>query len=147
MLEAIVHRGTVDGTWTGDGVALGSRRLPIIDVAHSAQPIFNEDHSLVLVGNGEIYNFVDLRPGLLKKGHVFSTEGDLECILHLYEDMGDDLWKRLNGMFAIALYDLRRHELTLARDRSGIKPLFYCRTPAFLAFSSEIRSLRCHPGL
>lgn len=145
MLRAIAHRGTVDGEWVGEGVALGSRRLPIIDVAHSPQPILNESRDLVLVGNGEIYNFQELRSSLLAKGHVFTTDGDLECILHLYEDLGDDAWVRLHGMFAVALYDRKKGELTLARDRSGMKPLFYAQGAGGFTFASEIRSLRQHP--
>jgi hypothetical protein len=92
MLQAIQHRGIVDGAWCHPGVGLGSRRLPIIDVAHSAQPLFNEDESLVLVGNGEIFNYRDLRERLAGRGHVFRTYGDLECILHLYEEGDESFW-------------------------------------------------------
>lgn len=146
MLQAIQHRGIVDGAWSHPGVGLGSRRLPIIDVAHSAQPLFNEDESLVLVGNGEIFNYRDLRERLAGRGHVFRTYGDLECILHLYEEGDESFWSDLRGQFAIAIYDVPRRRLTLARDHIGIKPLYYYWQDGLFLFGSEIRAILSHPG-
>jgi asparagine synthase (glutamine-hydrolysing) len=146
MLASIGHRGTVDGFWQDAAVALGSRRLPIIDVEHSPQPIFSEDRGLVLIGNGEIYNFRELRSELRSKGHTFATGGDLECILHLYEERGADAWNRLRGMFAVALYDRRTRTLRLARDPMGVKPLFYAECDGALLFGSEIKSVAAHPA-
>ncbi|MEI6414999.1 MAG: asparagine synthase (glutamine-hydrolyzing) [Pseudomonadota bacterium] len=147
MLQGLSHRGTVDGHWIRNSVGLATRRLPIIDLAGSPQPLFNEDRQIVLVGNGEIYNYRELTNDLKRRGHRFSTHGDLECVLALYEEFGDGAWERLNGMFALALYDQRRQELVIVRDRLGIKPLFYAETPQGLLFSSEIASLRRYPGL
>jgi asparagine synthase (glutamine-hydrolysing) len=144
MLRAIRHRGTEDGCWIGENVALGVRRLPIIDIEGSSQPMTNEDKTLVLVGNGEIYNFRELRSELAALGHTFSTCGDLECILHLYESYGNDFWTKLRGQFAIALYDTRRRRMTLARDQLGIIPLFYQRTNSHFLFGSEIKSVAAH---
>lgn len=144
MLRAIRHRGTVDGYWIERNVAMGVRRLPIIDIEGSSQPIINEDKTLVLIGNGEIYNFRELRSQLAALGHTFTTNGDLECILHLYESYGNDCWKKLRGQFAIALYDTRRLRLTLARDQLGIIPLFYQSTKARFLFGSEIKSIAAH---
>ena len=144
MLQTIKHRGTVDGWWMYENVALGSRRLPIIDISHSPQPIFNEDKTVVLVGNGEIYNFRELRTELIAQGHTFSTNGDLECILHLYESYGNDFWARLRGQFAIALYDRNRQRLTLARDHCGIIPLFYQNANSHFLFGSEIKAITAH---
>jgi asparagine synthase (glutamine-hydrolysing) len=146
MLVAIRHRGIVDGTWVHHDVGLGARRLPIIDVPHSAQPLFNEDRSLVLVGNGEIFNFQDLRHKLVDRGHAFRTQGDLECVLHLYEEGGDDFWSELRGQFAIALYDVKQRRLVLARDHIGIKPLYYYQADGLFLFGSEIKALLSHPA-
>jgi len=146
MLSAIRHRGIVDGVWIHQGVGLGARRLPIIDVPHSAQPLFNEDESLVLVGNGEIFNFRDLRQKLVHRGHTFRTQGDLECILHLYEEGGDGFWSELRGQFAIAVYDVPRRRLVLARDHIGIKPLYYYWDDGLFLFGSEVRAIASHPG-
>lgn len=141
-----MHRGTLDGMWTGNNIGIAVRRLPIIDILHSPQPMFNEDRSLVLAGNGEIFNFKELRAELRTKGHKFRTKGDLECILHLYEEYGNQLWNKLRGQYAIAIYDIPRDTLLLARDPLGIKPLFYYRKSSLFLFGSEIKSLKSHPS-
>ena len=146
MLESIRHRGTVDATWANSRVALGSRRLPIVDLENSPQPIFSENRRLILIGNGEIYNFKELRSNLLKKDHKFNTNGDLECILHLYQDQGNEVWNKLRGMFAVAIYDRYNDILTLARDHMGIKPLFYYGNVDRFLFGSEIKSIIVHPS-
>ena len=143
MTEAIIHRGPdSDGYYLEDTVGLGMRRLRIIDLETGEQPIANEDGSLWIVLNGEIYNYVELRPELEARGHVFRTRSDTETILHLYEDYGPKCLEHLNGMYAFAIWDRRRRELFIARDRLGIKPLFYAVQPGRrLIFGSEIKSL------
>ncbi len=142
MCDAIVHRGPDDsGYFVAPEVALGMRRLSIIDVGGGQQPIGNEDGSIQVVFNGEIYNHHELRRDLVARGHRFRTRSDTETIVHLYEEVGDDFVVRLRGMFAIALWDARRKRLVLARDRVGIKPLSYWLTPDGIAFCSELRSL------
>src|ERR1700728_2985267 len=126
MCEAIVHRGPDDeGICVKAGVGLGMRRLSIIDLSGGHQPVFNEDKTIAIVFNGEIYNFPELRAELEKCGHRFYTNTDTEVIVHLYEDLGADCVKKLRGMFAFALYDERRGKLLMARDRFGKKPLHY----------------------
>ncbi len=142
MCDAIVHRGPDDsGYFVAPEVALGMRRLSIIDVAGGQQPIGNEDGSIQVVFNGEIYNHHELRRDLVARGHRFRTRSDTETIVHLYEEMGQDFVVRLRGMFAIALWDARTKRLVLARDRVGIKPLSYWLTSDGIAFCSELRSL------
>jgi asparagine synthase (glutamine-hydrolysing) len=142
MCDAIVHRGPDDsGYFVAPEVALGMRRLSIIDVAGGQQPIGNEDGSIQVVFNGEIYNHHELRRDLVARGHRFRTRSDTETIVHLYEEMGQDFVVRLRGMFAIALWDARSKRLVLARDRVGIKPLSYWLTSDGIAFCSELRSL------
>jgi asparagine synthase (glutamine-hydrolysing) len=142
MTDAIVHRGPdEDGLWVDAGVALGMRRLSIIDVANSHQPVATEDGEIRAVFNGEIYNFAALRSDLAARGHRLATQGDSETIVHLYEEYGLDFVKRLRGMFAIALWDRRRRRLVLARDRMGVKPLYWAETARGLAFASEVKSL------
>jgi asparagine synthase (glutamine-hydrolysing) len=149
MCEAIVHRGPDDeGIFVKAGVGLGMRRLSIIDLAGGHQPIFNEDKTVWIVFNGEIYNFRELREDLLKRGHMFYTHTDTEVIVHLYEEMGADCVTKLRGMFGLALYDERHRKLLLARDRLGKKPLHYALQGSRLLFGSEIKSiLRVAPGL
>ncbi|HKE05282.1 MAG TPA: asparagine synthase (glutamine-hydrolyzing) [Blastocatellia bacterium] len=146
MAAAIVHRGPDDeGFYFKDNVALGMRRLSIIDLATGRQPISNEDGSVHVVFNGEIYNYPELRRRLLVRGHQFSTHSDTEVIVHLYEDYGDDLVDHLNGMFAFALWDDRRQRLLVARDRMGEKPLYFTRTANSFVFASELKSMVVHP--
>ena len=142
MCQTIVHRGPDDeGIFVKDGVGLGMRRLSIIDLAGGHQPIFNEDRSVWIVFNGEIYNFLELRRELEGKGHRFSTHSDTEVIVHLYEEQGAECVTKLRGMFAFALYDERRRRLLLARDRLGIKPLHYVLRDGRLLFGSEIKTI------
>jgi asparagine synthase (glutamine-hydrolysing) len=142
MCDAMIHRGPEDeGTHFDDAVALGMRRLKIIDLVTGNQPIYNEDGTVAVVFNGEIYNFPSLREELLRKGHVFKTKTDTEVIVHLYEEEGDRFVRRLNGMFAIALRDKKAAKLVLVRDRLGIKPLHYLRHRNRIIFASEIKSL------
>jgi len=142
MCQAIVHRGPdEEGLFVKDGVGLGMRRLSIIDVAGGSQPVFNEDRSVWVVFNGEIYNFPELRKELLSRGHHFYTQCDTEVIVHLYEEAGARCVEKLRGMFAFALYDERRRKLLLARDRLGKKPLHYALDRERLLFGSEIKSI------
>ena len=142
MLDAIVHRGPDgDGRFDRPGLALGMRRLAIIDLAGGDQPIFNEDGSVAVVFNGEIYNFRELRDELEHRGHRFATRCDTEVLVHGYEQWGDDMLHRLAGMFAIALWDEGRRRLLVARDRFGKKPLYYSRRGGEVVFGSEIKAL------
>ena len=139
---AIAHRGPDgDGYFEKTGTSLAMRRLAIIDVAGGDQPIFNEDKSLAIVYNGECYNYQELRQRLDKKGHQFRTNSDTECIVHLYEDHGDDCLQYLRGMFALALWDENRQRLLIARDRLGKKPIHYSVMDGKLYFASELRAL------
>jgi asparagine synthase (glutamine-hydrolysing) len=142
MTKAIVHRGPdSDGFHTEPGVGLGVRRLAIIDVKGGDQPIPNEDESLWIVFNGESHNFQDLYADLIKRGHEFRTRSDTECILHLYEEYGDDCVKHLRGQAAFALWDRKNKKLLLARDRMGKKPLYYTIQNGMLYFASELSAL------
>ena len=142
MTAAIEHRGPdEDGHLLEPGVALGMRRLSVIDPAGSPQPVASEDGEVSAVFNGEIYNFRELRAELTARGHRFATQGDGETIVHLYEEMGPRFVERLRGMFAIALWDRPRRRLVLARDRMGVKPLYVAESEAGLAFASEVKSL------
>jgi len=142
MCATIVHRGPDDeGIYTCGPCGLGMRRLSIIDLAGGRQPIHNEDRSVHVVFNGEIYNFPELRRELEGRGHQFYTHSDTEVIVHLYEEMGADCVKQLRGMFAIALYDESRKSLLLARDRLGKKPLYYALREGRLYFGSEIKTI------
>jgi asparagine synthase (glutamine-hydrolysing) len=149
MTDALEHRGPDDRgifypdpkTIDGIRVGLGFRRLSIIDVAGGHQPLGNEDNSIQIIFNGEIYNFPDLRRRLEAAGHRFRTDCDTETIVHLYEDLGVDCFEHLNGMFAIAIWDSNKRQLVLARDRFGKKPLYYAHQRGRLAFASELKSL------
>ncbi len=145
MNDRIVHRGPdQDGIYCDDEVSLGHRRLSIIDLSeHGRQPMYNEDKSVCLVFNGEIYNFQELREILLQKGHTFSSNSDSEVIIHAYEEYGTGVLDKLRGMFAFALYDLKEKTLFLARDRIGIKPLYYYHKKGNkkLVFASEIKAI------
>lgn len=148
MCRIIRHRGPDDeGVWVGAGVGLGMRRLSIIDIEGGRQPIHNEDRSVWTVFNGEIYNYRELREELSSHGHVFTTESDTEVIVHAYEEWGVDALSRLRGMFGLAIWDGRLEQLLLARDRVGIKPLFYAEHGGRLYFGSELKSLLTVPGL
>jgi asparagine synthase (glutamine-hydrolysing) len=142
MSATLVHRGPDSfGEFSDGDVALAARRLSIIDLETGDQPIANEDGTLHVVQNGEIYNYRELRRELERAGHHFRTRGDTEVLLHLYEEHGDGFAERLRGMFAIAIWDARRRRLVLARDRFGIKPLYYRAAESELAFASELRAL------
>ncbi len=148
MGDAIFHRGPDDAGEFIDGpIAIGMRRLSIIDVSGGHQPIANEDGSCVVVCNGEIYNFEKLRNELLAKGHRFATQSDTEVIVHLYEEHGERFLNRLEGMFGLALWDRRARRLIVARDPLGIKPVYYTRQGHHLAFASEIKALMRTPGV
>lgn len=142
MCKAIRHRGPDEqGTWVGDGVALGMRRLSIIDLSGGQQPIFNEEQNILLVFNGEIYNYQSLQKELKERGHQFTTNSDTEVIVHAYEEYGDDCVKHLRGMFVFALWDKKRHRLLAARDRFGKKPFNYYWDGQQFIFGSEIKSI------
>lgn len=142
MCVALEHRGPDSrGIATEDQAGLGIQRLRVIDLATGDQPIYNEDRSVVVVLNGEIYNFESLRAELVARGHTFATKGDTETIVHLYEEYGVDCVRHLHGMFAFALWDRRRRQLLVARDRIGKKPLFYSFREGSLSFASELRAL------
>src|SRR5437868_4434979 len=151
MNDALLHRGP-DGEgffWpANEPVGLAMRRLAIIDLTTGDQPIFNEDGSIAVVYNGEIYNFRELRQQLEARGHTFSTHGDTEVIVHAYEEYGLECVERLWGMFALALWDSRKQLLLLARDRLGKKPLVYYADAAShgIAFASEMHALLQHPS-
>nr|MBI3613022.1 asparagine synthase (glutamine-hydrolyzing) [Nitrospirota bacterium] len=148
MCDAIAHRGPDDEGLHVDGpVGMGMRRLSIIDVGGGHQPIFNEDRSLCIVFNGEIYNHQDIRREMLAKGHTYATQTDTESILHLYEEIGEHCVEKLRGMFAFAIWDSRRRRLFLARDRVGIKPLFYRAEGERLLFASEIKAILQDPTI
>jgi asparagine synthase (glutamine-hydrolysing) len=147
MSGRLVHRGPDDdGTFHEGPVALAARRLSIIDLAHGHQPIANEDGSAVVVQNGEIYNYRELKRELEGRGHRFATGCDTEVLVHGYEEWGDEFVERLRGMFAIALWDQRRRRLLLARDRFGIKPLYYRHVGGSLSFASELKAMLEQPG-
>ena len=149
MTDAIAHRGPDgEGSYFGSGVALGHRRLSIIDLAGGAQPMFNEDKNLAVVFNGEIYNFMELRAQLVEAGHTFSTDhSDTEVLLHGYEEWGEGMLAKLRGMFAFAIWNEAEQTLFCARDHFGIKPFYYYLTDeGELLFGSEIKSFLAHPG-
>jgi asparagine synthase (glutamine-hydrolysing) len=149
MADAQAHRGPDgSGVWTAPGVGLGHRRLSIIDVAGSPQPMAAADGALTITFNGEIYNYQDIRRELMARGHIFRTGGDTEVILHGYREWGADILPHLNGMFAFAIHDARDRSLFLARDRFGVKPLHYVALPdGSVAFSSELKGLLANPAV
>jgi len=149
MNETQFHRGPDEGgLHTEPGVGLGHRRLSIIDLSSGQQPLFNEDNSVVVVYNGEIYNFKKLMAELKKRGHIFRTHCDTEVIVHAWEEWGDECVNHFRGMFAFAIWDRKKQTLFIARDRLGIKPLFYAELEnGLFIFGSELKSLLSHPGL
>src|SRR5271169_289821 len=148
MNDSQFHRGPDEvGLHFEPGVGFGHRRLSIIDLSTGQQPLFNEDRSVVIVYNGEIYNYRDLIPELSRLGHAFRTKSDTEVIVHAWEQWGEDCVQRLRGMFAFVLWDRNRETLFLARDRLGVKPLYYAPLDdGTLIFGSELKSLLTHPG-
>ena len=148
MMNKIIHRGPDDArSYVDTGIALGFRRLSIIDLEEGMQPIFNEDESLILVFNGEIYNYKDIKKDLLAKGHQFKTKTDSEVILHCYEEYGTDLFQHLRGMFAFVIWDKKTNTLFGARDFFGIKPFYYANSNGSFVFASEIKSIIEHPTI
>ena len=146
MADLIAHRGPdSEGYYTDENIALGFRRLSIIDLNNGSQPIYNEDKSKVIIFNGEIYNFEPLREDLIKKGHTFTTKTDTEVILHGYEEYSEKILDKLRGMFAFVIYDKNTKELFAARDFYGIKPFYYAKMGNTLIFGSEIKSFLIHP--
>lgn len=142
MVDAVAHRGPDDaGIFIKRHVGIGFRRLSIMDTEGGRQPIYNEDNSIVLVTNGEIYNYQELRSKMIAKGHTFKTRSDVEVIVHLYEEYGDKFIDYLNGMYSICLYDIRNDLMILARDRMGIKPFYFLRTKKGIYFGSEIKGI------
>ncbi|ASZ13676.1 asparagine synthase (glutamine-hydrolyzing) [Chitinophaga pendula] len=148
MTDKLIHRGPdAQDTLIFDNVALGFCRLSIIGLGNGMQPISNEDDSIFLVCNGEIFNYIELRDTLRAKGHIFKTESDVETIIHLYEDHGMDFVNMLNGQFAFALYDKRKSELYCVRDHMGIVPLYYTFANDIFVFGSEIKAILEHPAV
>ena len=148
MAGRMTHRGPdADGFFLDGRTGLAHRRLSIIDLDTGKQPLGNEDGSVQVVFNGEIYNFMDIRRDLLARGHKLATRSDTEVLVHLWEDFGPKMLERLRGMFAFAIYDSRDGTLFLARDRLGVKPLLYAETPAGIFFASELYSLLAAPDV
>ena len=148
MLDTIRHRGPDDeGIYLSPGLGLGHARLSIIDLTSGHQPLSNENDTIWIVFNGEIYNYQELRRFLLDRGHVFKTQTDTEVIVHLYEELGPQCVERLRGMFAFALWDQNTKTLLLARDRVGIKPLYYSLTDKAIIFASEIKAILADPAI
>jgi asparagine synthase (glutamine-hydrolysing) len=148
MADVITHRGPdAEGFYYSQGVGLGSRRLSIIDLAGGNQPVYNEDGSIAIVFNGEIYGYIELRDELKRRGHHFATNSDTETIVHAYEEFGPRCVEHLIGMFAFALWDGRKQQLLIARDRLGERPLFYTRASGRLLFASEVKALLQDPAV
>ena len=142
MRDTMIHRGPDDcGLFIDHNIGLGHRRLSIIDISGGHQPMTNEDGSIWIVYNGEIYNFKEIRKNLEAKGHIFKTKTDTEVIIHAYEQYGIDCVHHFNGMFAFALWDSKKKLLFLARDRLGIKPLYYTIWNGTFLFASEIKAI------
>ncbi len=148
MCERMKHRGPdSEGLWVENEVALGMRRLSIIDLHTGEQPVYSEDKQIVVVMNGELYNFREVRADLEKRGHKFETNTDTEILPHLYEEYGDAMLEHINGMFAFALWDKRKKKLLVARDKFGEKPLYYGVFDGKLIFASEPKVLLANPAV
>lgn len=148
MMDKIAHRGPdQEGMFVDENVALGFRRLSIIDLDHGLQPMFNETKDVVIVFNGEIYNHLELREDLISKGHVFANNADTESLIHGYEEYGVGLLSRVRGMFAFVIYDMKKDLVFAARDFFGIKPFYYAKQDGNLVFSSEIKSILAYPDM
>ncbi len=148
MCERIVHRGpNSEGIWMDETVALGMRRLSVIDLKTGDQPVYSEDRSIVVMMNGELYNYREVRATLEKRGHKFVTQTDTEIVPHLYQEYGDDFVDHINGMFAITLWDTRKKRLVIARDRFGEKPVYYGVFDGKLLYASEPKALLAHPSV
>jgi len=148
MADTIYHRGPDDeGYYVSGPIGLGFRRLSIIDLQRGHQPLSNEDGTIWIIFNGEIYNYQELHTFLLSKGHVFKTKTDTEVIVHLYEELGPECLQKLRGMFGFAIWDGNKKTLLLARDRVGIKPVYYCLTDTSLVFASEIKAILADPSI
>lgn len=148
MTDSIIHRGPDDeGFYNYQNVGLAMRRLSIIDLSGGHQPIFSEDQQKIIVFNGEVYNFIDHRPELEQKGYNFQTKTDTEVVLNLYQEYGPDFLSKLNGMFGLAIWDHSKQELVVARDRIGIKPLYYYRDNEKIVFASEIKAILALPEI
>ncbi len=148
MMDTLIPRGPDDqGLFIKDNVALGHRRLSIIDLETGHQPMFNEDNSIAIVYNGEVYNFQELKEILSKRGHRFRTHSDTEAVIHAYEEYGEDCLKYFNGMYAFAIWDSNKETLFLARDRFGKKPLYYAIFDNQFIFGSELKSVLRHPSI
>src|SRR3989338_3399252 len=148
MLKTLRHRGPDEtGAYEKPGIGLGHARLSIVGLGNGRQPLFNEDESIVCVYAGEIFNYKELKKDLERKGHHFRTDSDGEVIVHLYESRGMDFLEKLNGQFAFALWDTKKRELFLCRDRLGILPLFYTQKDGTFLFASEIKGLLAVPGM
>ncbi|MDE5780941.1 MAG: asparagine synthase (glutamine-hydrolyzing) [Lachnospiraceae bacterium] len=148
MMNSIKHRGPDDeGTHIDDMAGLGFRRLSIIGITNGKQPMYNEDSSIVVTFNGEIYNYQSIKEELIAKGHIFKTDADTEVLVHGYEEFGKDLLKKLRGMYAFAIWDINKKEMLMARDIFGIKPLFYSKTDTDFVFGSEIKSILKFPTI
>lgn len=146
MMDRIIHRGpNSSGEYIDRDVALGFRRLSIIDLEGGTQPIYNEDQTKIIIFNGEIYNYQPLRKELIDAGHIFKTHADTEVLLHGYEEWGTELLQKVRGMFAFAIWDNEKKELFGARDHFGIKPYYYAEMNGTLMFGSEIKSFLPHP--
>ena len=147
MTKKIIHRGpNSEGLYADDFVGLGFRRLSIIDLEGGSQPIYNEEKDKVIIFNGEIYNFQELREDLKKKGHIFTTNTDTEVIIHGYEEYGNKIVEKLRGMFAFVIWDMKNNNLFGARDHFGIKPFYYANMNDTFMFSSEIKAMLEHPS-
>ena len=148
MCERIVHRGPdSEGVWLDDQVALGMRRLSIIDLKTGDQPVFSEDKSVIVMMNGELYNYREVRAELEKDGFKFVTKSDTEILPHLYQKYADDLLDHVNGMYAFSLWDSRRKKLIIARDRFGEKPLYYGVFDGKMIWASEPKAMLAHPAV